>query len=61
MGEGGGGNFDKAKMITATRLEETKLSSFYRKEALRMAVKVKQHKGKWWVFIDYHGKETRTL
>jgi hypothetical protein len=21
-----------------------------------MAVKVKQHKGKWWVFIDYRGK-----
>jgi integrase len=21
-----------------------------------MAVKVKQHKGKWWVFIDYHNK-----
>jgi hypothetical protein len=21
-----------------------------------MAVKVKQHKGKWWVFIDHHNK-----
>lgn len=21
-----------------------------------MAVKVKQHKGAWWVFIDHHGK-----
>ncbi len=21
-----------------------------------MAVKVKQHKGKWWVFIDHKGK-----
>ena len=21
-----------------------------------MAVKVKHHKGKWWVFIDHHGK-----
>jgi hypothetical protein len=22
-----------------------------------MAVKVKQHKGKWWVFINHYGKE----
>lgn len=21
-----------------------------------MAVKVKQHKGDWWLFIDHHGK-----
>ncbi len=21
-----------------------------------MAVKIKQHKGAWWVFIDHHGK-----
>ncbi len=21
-----------------------------------MAVKVKQHKGAWWIFIDHHGK-----
>jgi hypothetical protein len=21
-----------------------------------MAVKVRQHKGAWWIFIDYHGK-----
>jgi hypothetical protein len=24
---------------------------------LSMAVKIKHNKGKWWVFIDYHGKE----
>jgi DNA primase len=27
------------------------------KETENMAVKVKQHKGKWRVFIDYHRKE----
>ncbi len=26
------------------------------RERISMAVKVKQHKGAWWVFIDHHGK-----
>jgi hypothetical protein len=55
--EKGGGNFNDAETITPTRLERAKLSSFYRKEAPRMAVKVKQHKGKWLSMKIHHGKE----